>query len=378
MISKFNGRGVVYILVAGAFISCLVSRCLAGPLYSVLILQPPANNGGAGGIPLSIADNGQIVGYYGSEALLWANNTATPVALTTTNSSNQLHYTSIVSVATNGSQQGGYSFEPVEHALLWSGPGETLSDLNPPNFQSSLIQGMTSSQEVGWGTPTNSSNTNALLWNGSSSIAVNLNPAGFTNSYAYGIYGNLLGGMGASSSTGGNEHAILWNTSNNSYQDLNPNSYESSNINAIYGTQEAGYAYTPGGEAQAMIWSGSAQSAIDLNPQGFAYSRAEATVGAEQVGFASTAGNILHAFVWSGSASISIDLDQFLPAGYNAGIAYGIDGSGDIVGIASQANDPNNSLAVEWIPSTPLPEPSAALLIGILGVASLRRRRSRP
>jgi hypothetical protein len=234
---------------------------------------------------------------------------------------------------------------------------------------------MTSSQEVGWGTPNNGSQTHALIWTGLSASAVDLNPAGFTSSNAYGIYGNLVGGMGTSSSTGGNEHALLWDLSAGTSSDLNPNTYLSSDINSIYGTQEAGYADSSTGNAQAMIWNGTAASAVNLNPQGFTYSRAESTIGAEQVGFASTASNQLHAFVWSDSAASGIDLDQFLPSGYTSGVAYSINSFGDIVGIASDSA--NNSFAVEWIPTTPLPEPSIAMILLMISNSALLCRRPR-
>lgn len=326
----------------------LANQCRAES-YNVVILSSGAFSSPN---PLAIADNGQIVGYDGNTAIYWANNSTTAATLPVSS-----QYTVTVAHATSGTQIGGYSLHTVEHALLWSSPSAVAIDLNPQNFQSSLIQAMTGTQEVGWGTAANSSNANALLWNGTSPNATNLNPAGFTNSYAYAISGNLVGGMGASASTGGNEHALLWNTTSNSFQDLNPSGYTTSDINSISGNQEAGYAYTASGDAHAVVWNGS--TPMDLNPQGFAYSRAEATNGDVQVGFASTADNALSAFVWSGSATSAVNLNQFLPSGYTGSIAYGVNANGDIVGIGTGPGQ--SEVAIEWIP-VPAPAPFAAIL----------------
>jgi hypothetical protein len=110
-------------------------------------------------------------------------------------------------------------------------------------------------------------------------------------------------------------------------------------------------------------------TAVILNPSKFIYSDATGISGGQQVGFGAsfvTTGGQGHALLWSGTAASYLDLHQYLPAGYISSQAFGIDGDGNIVGLANTINE--DAYAVLWR-NDPVAVPvPGALALGSLGI----------
>lgn len=172
------------------------------------------------------------------------------------------------------------------------------------------------------------------------------------------------------------QHALLWSGTAASAVDLNPANFVQSQANGVSGGQQVGFGYlnfNPNAPYHALLWNGTAANAIDLHPAGFLYSEADGTNGTQQIGEAVIASSLInHAIVWSGTAGSAVDLQAFTPASFSNSAAQSIDSNGDVLGLAF------NSFAaqhlVEWIPSSPAPEPSVAWVLGCAGAGLLVRR----
>jgi hypothetical protein len=246
-------------------------------------------------------------------------------------------------------------------------------DLNPSGFSDSIALGASGIQQVGYGS------NHALLWNGSASSFIDLNPSGFNTSRATGISGTQQVGWIASSAWGGpygsaGTHAFLWYGSAASRIDLHPSGYAWSEALGINGMQQVGRGFISDFNYHALLWSGSAESCVDLNPSGYSYSEALGTNGTQQVGWgygSATDGNN-HALLWSSSAGSVIDLNQFLPAGFSSiSYATAIDGSGNIVGYATDISGANHAILWQLIP-----EPGTIVFLTLGSLALLSKRRS--
>jgi hypothetical protein len=127
----------------------------------------------------------------------------------------------------------------------------------------------------------------------------------------------------------------------------------------VSGEQQVGQGYFSGNR-HALLWGGSAESTIDLNPEGFTCSTALGINDGLQVGWGrSTAtNNNEHALLWSGSSESVVDLHQYVPVEFINSSAYGIDGQGNIVGFAVNAE--NIKHLVYW---ASIPEPGVLTML---------------
>lgn len=309
------------------------------------------------------------------EALLWHGTEESVVNL------HPSGFRSSIASDTNGIQQVGKGYIVVSgdyfsRALLWSGSASSVVDLNPTGFSTSLATGISGQFQVGsgYGTATGSQ-YHALLWNGTAGSVRDLNPSGCTESHGNGISGSYQVGYASGTMTGNSSHAMLWNNTAESALDLHPDGFSRSYAEGISGSQQVGSGNTTGGR-HALLWNGTAASAIDLHPAGYSSSYALGTNGLKQVGYGYKydSGDRWDALVWDGAAASVVNLGEFLPAGYTDSVGERIDSQGNIVGYARNAAGKYHAML--W---TPVPEPSVLVLLGA-SIASLLahpwRRRS--
>jgi len=144
--------------------------------------------------------------------------------------------------------------------------------------------------------------------------------------------------------------------------------------------QQVGYAdlqTSAGGFQDAILWNGTAASAVDLRPTGLSpavdFSVAVSTNGLQQVGYAGVPGGT-EAVLWSGTANSAVDLDTFLPGSLGNAEADYIDSAGNIFGTAEGTyGGISGNFSVEWT-NAAVPEPAGISLLGLGGIALLRRR----
>ena len=279
--------------------------------------------------------------------------------------------------AASGNSSVGWGYGPAtERALLWTGTSSTPVNLHAGAFTHTYAHGVHGAQQVGKGT-IESGGSHALLWHGSAATMVDLHPhpaTGFRSTVAIATDGVQQVGSGVLTG-GGNPRALLWTGNAGSMVDLTPARFAnfSVSIDGVSNGQQVGtVSFLLIGEGHhALLWRGSAESVVDLHPAGFARSRARDTNGSQQVGEGyinlDPAVTTSHALLWNGSPD-AIDLHQFLPAGYESSIAYGIDEFGNVAGTARIGD---RAHAVVWL----VPEPTAAALF--VGPATLLLRRPR-
>lgn len=377
-----------------ALLALAVAPAARAAEYTASVLYPVAIPSGFSTIyPQSVTS--EAVAGYGvlsgtnapSHALLWSWPAGSATDLTPTQfgdiSSSQLK-------AAFGGQQvgsfGGAATDNLSHAALWSGTAASAVDLQPtllPGILSSAAAGTDGTQQVGYGRfgTATSSSKHALLWTGTADSAVDLNPtvAGATvASVALGVAGGQE--VGDSGSNTSPLHAVLWTGTAASAVDLHPSdpSFITSVAVATSGTQQVGQASD--GAPKAFLSYGTAASAVNLNPinlSGINASVAVATNGLQQVGWgydASVATDTDQALVWSGSPDSAVDLQSALPATgtWNYSGARSIDPAGNIFGTANGTyGGVSGDFAVEW---SPVPEPSSPLLLGAGALVFLRPR----
>lgn len=134
-------------------------------------------------------------------ALLWHPSTESVV---------QLHpagYVSSIALATNGVQQGGWATDTagLMHAILWSGTADSALDISPAGYTDTRITGMSTEFQAGDGWVGGPANTpgavhHGLVWQGNSASVLDLNqflPPGYTHLTITGVDadGNIAGYM---------------------------------------------------------------------------------------------------------------------------------------------------------------------------------------
>lgn len=296
-----------------------------------------------------------------NQAILWTSS-GTPIELKPASS-----YSDTVGNAAGGSLQVGYGSGAITgvnrdastgfniNALVWSGSAASVVNIHPTNLGSIVQSGATATDGthiVGYGMLADNTD-HALLWNSATNSAIDLHPnlsgpfGSFFASIAYATDGSHQVGKAFNS---GVSHAILWSNTAASAVDLHPSqltffagSTTNSTALALSGSQQAGFGLGSANgnpSSHALIWAGTKASAIDLHPGGsYVSSVAMATNGTQQAGYGTVSvnGNLInHAMMWNGSAASALDLQGLLPSGpgFVDSIAYAINASGDVSGIA--------------------------------------------
>ncbi len=365
-------------LLACALVALQASRpAAAQTVYRAVDLGPVGYNASANGI-----DAGHAVGSVfltdasQYRAALWPTAGATPIDL---HPSALLDYPSLnatgrsTALGTWGNIQIGYgSGVPTNQrnrALKWLGTLDSVTLLQTPfdtNESGALGIGNGDGQIVGYGVTVQfvsgrgtvrrfDGPTHAMLWLPNSTVAIDLhNGAEATVAVAAG--GGEQVGYGGKSGFGtslSETKAMLWTGSPSGFVWLHPqNGFVASQAVATDGTQEVGNGVVASkvrlapSVTHALLWFHTAVSVVDLHPAGFDQSYATGVSELKQVGYGTLAGNP-HALVWSGTAGSAIDLNQFLPTGFAASQATGMDTGGTITGFAF---DGAHRHAILWIP----------------------------
>jgi hypothetical protein len=253
------------------------------------------------------------------------------------------------------------------HAVVWTGPEHTLTDLNPgDNYTITRAYGTSADYQVGvaFGSVATSSNNHAMVWHGTAASAVDLHPSGFTSSMANAISGDTI--VGVAHNASGNR-AYKWSASTGAATDITPAGYPGAVANGVHGSQVVGVSST----AHALLWNVDGAGVIDLQPATATSSLANATNGSQQVGTAVIDG-VGHAFLWNSAADDFVDLHLLLPDGYVRSEALGIDAYGNIVGDATDSLFGQH--AILWTLAT-VPEPASLLLLSPLLLLAVKRPR---
>jgi hypothetical protein len=222
-----------------------------------------------------------------------------------------------------------------ERAILWTGTtAATAVDLPSSGAYgyADVAFGLSGNIIVG-----RSGGQHAVLWTGPSWSLTDLHPSGYLNSEATGAAGDHVVGSGLDS--GGSSHALLWTgTSSPVVHDLHPTGFISSQALAVSGSTVVGGAYS-GTANHAAKWTGtSGTTFVDLHDPTYGGSTAYGIAGSSAVGVGITTGNTNHALLW---AEGIVDLHTYLSGTavtITSSEARGINSRGDIVGNGTDSN----------------------------------------
>ncbi len=328
--------------------------------------------------------------------------------------------TSSQAMAVSGGQQVGFVRlgDPQPKAALWNGSAASWVDLHPADAVLSLAQGVHQGVVVGhsrfgnsvqagrWTTGTatswsalspgrtatgvfddqiagvQASPDRALLWNTTLGTWEYLHPPGTFDSYVTATQGTAQVGHGRVSS-GAGMRAYLWHGSAASVVDLTPAGAVHAWAYGMSDAQQVG-AVNFGGGSEAGYWTGSAASWVSLAPAAASNSWAADAAGGYQVGSAyitppSGWGTMQVAALWNGTPESFVDLHSFLPSGYAASRALGIDVVGPDIWVVGWAHNSalNREEAILWHHVVPEPSSLLALVAGVPLLLLRRRRRLR-
>jgi hypothetical protein len=199
------------------------------------------------------------------------------------------------------------------------------------------------------------------MWSGSAQSVIVLHPAGYENSDVRGVsMGVQAGGVGGGPSPNG---AVIWRGAAESMEFLPaPPGMTTAGAQGIFGNQVVGEL---SGGSGSIIWDLATGTYSLLGP-----GRAMATNGVNQVGFEGFAFEE-RALLWSGNQASRLDLHQFVPAGINSSMAFGIDANGTIAGLGFV--DGVGFVPLAW---TPVPEPGSIFVMALGLFALCRRKRA--
>jgi hypothetical protein len=249
---------------------------------------------------------------------------------------------------------------PIYHAAVWHSTSKSVVDLNPYTATTSFVAGGYANRQVGaavFGVNGSFDGPEyAYMWSGTAASGVDINN-GYAGSQANCMGTKNIGGIGWAYS-GANGHAILWpGPSFSTIVDLHPAGYTNyySTLTCLDDArnQQGGYLFvynplTGLYDDTAFLWKGT-PNGISLAPAGSSTSAVLAMGDGYQAGWA-TIGGIQHAVVWHGSAASAVDLGP--------GVAQGVDGDGDIVGLSAGVPVIWRLMSAPHISVTQTPEPN--------------------
>ena len=305
--------------VTSAVLLAAWSGQAAAAQYDLVTLNTsPFSTGEANGVY-----HGQIVGAGFRGAQLWTDPN-TYVQL------NPSGFASSNAFGIWGNQQvgSGVLSSGQQHALLWTGTAASVVDLTsgtvPHLGKADATDG---AQQVGW------AGGAAALWSGTPGSYVNLGPSNYPYSEATSVWNGVQVGFGGQLP---DTDALLWHGIESGYVVLK----SGAEALGISRGQVVGFAGANGTNVAALWANATPGSFANLAPSNTTASELMATNGVQQVGDVSLTLNGLgqlpfdhHPAVWHGTASSFQMLP--LPEGDNYGFAFGIDGDGNIVGVAT-------------------------------------------
>ena len=278
--------------------------------------------------------------------------------------------------------QVGYSTSPsLGHACRWFGTAASYEDMNPDRFSFSEARTMHGNKMGGYGYYAGGDVApKPLLWNGGDrNDFTDLLPADADQGSVYAMDATTQ--VGASNLIGDvNSRAGMWSGTAASWKSLAPVGSVRSWAFATAGGRQGGQVLMPEDYGHAYLWSGTAESGIDLNPVGNISSVVNGMSANYQVGrtLATNEGPYnSRAAIWSGSSNSWVDLHSFLPASSITSEATSVVEYADhieVYGFIKNGGMATDPIAVMW--TQPVPEPGSvlAVVIGLAGLARLRRK----
>lgn len=281
---------------------------------------------------------------------------------------------------TSGDDQHAFAWLPTTNYGLPAG----MNDLGvrPGGYKSSAVDINDSGRVVGRSSLT-FSDYSAHMWDLQNGTITDLGTLGGTNSYAYGLNqsGQIVGR--ASPPTARRWHAFLWEDGEmHDLGTLGGTQARAYDINDL--GQVAGHSYRPIGEPPhyAFLWLSEPDYGLpagmndlgSLGGLGSGYHGSEArgiNNTGQVVGMAATVDEAFHAFVWQDG--VMYDLNDLLEdaSGWELTFATAINDAGQIVGQGTINGEMHAFML------TPVPEPSALVLVGFGALGLLRRIRAR-
>jgi hypothetical protein len=342
--------------IMAAFLLLTTANALQGMSYQFVDLTPNASRYSVGA-SIGISDGRQVCNYQGHPCL-WSGSAQSLVEIPVPSNIWYPYVTDIDGdlMVGCGSRTDYIEEDSINTALF--GYGNLCNDIHPGGiYVQSNAWAIGDGQKVGMGKTSGELDFHALLWKLDGSV-VDLHPTeGYLDTGAMDVSNGVQVGYGRINPD--SNHALLWTGSAESLVDLNPVGCSDSVACGVSGEQQVGQGYFSGNR-HALLWGGSAESTIDLNPEGFTCSTALGINDGLQVGWGrSTAtNNNEHALLWSGSSESVVDLHQYVPVEFINSSAYGIDGQGNIVGFAVNAE--NIKHLVYW---ASIPEPGVLTML---------------
>ncbi|MBL8760595.1 MAG: hypothetical protein JNL50_04765 [Phycisphaerae bacterium] len=271
----------------------------------------------------------------------------------------------------SGDRQVGYAASPnVYHAAAWRGTPESYVDLNPTGFRASYAYAIRGDQIAGYGKVLSTGDPHAIVWTGPTDTLTDLhNNVLATMSYAYATDGEYQGGRAAFRDVG-QVRAALWHGSADTMINMHP-TWSGSPISTILGMAPGVQVGQVG--TSPVLWHGTPESAVRMTPAGYSGGEIHATDGVHHVGDAGKNGTG-YAGIWmSDDPNSFVNLAELVSDDIWASHAKAIYSDSErivVVGTIRIGLGPYQG--VVWVQEIPAPCPAALM---VMGLAAMGRRR---